>query len=350
MNDGTTDETFSLVVRLAALGRQGESDLAAVGEDGLDDWRVRYLGRKGLLADLSDAIKTVAADERPAAGREMNRVKNLLQTAYDARASALAARRLAGGLASEQIDVTLPGRRPTGGYTHPQRDVLDEIVRIFADMGFSVAEGPEVEWERYNFELLNIPADHPARDAMDTLYIDSGLGLLLRTQTSPVQVRTMEKQEPPVRVIAPGLCYRRDAEDASHLVAFYQCEGLAVDRDVTFADLKGTLSEFARRIFGARTRFRPHHFPFTEPSAEIDFSCTVCGGKGCRTCKYEGWLEIGGCGMVHPRVLRNMRYDPAVYSGFAFGLGPERVAMLKYGIPDLRLFYSNDLRFLEQFR
>jgi len=340
----------SFVARLADLGRAAEAELASADAQTLEEWRVRYLARKGLLAALSDTMKDLPKDEKPAAGREFNRVKTLLEDAYATRAEALQRGRLEGNLAAERIDVTLPGRRPGAGYAHPLQDTLEDIIRIFADLGFGVVEGPEVEWERYNFELLNIPAEHPARESMDTLYVDQGLGILLRTHTSPAQARTMERQEPPIRVIVPGLCYRRDAEDASHLVAFYQCEGLAVDRDVTMADLKGTMAEFARRIFGARVRFRPHHFQFTEPSAEVDFSCTVCGGKGCRTCKYEGWLEVAGCGMVHPQVLRYMNYDPKVYSGFAFGMGPERVALLKHGIPDIRLFYGNDLRFLEQFR
>lgn len=342
---------MSIIERLAGLHDTAGTELAAAAsEAALEEWRVRYLGRKGALAGLIDEIGTLSKEERPAAGREANRVKTDLEALFDERAQALRLARVAGHLADETIDVTLPGRRPSVGYPHPVRETLEEIVRIFADMGFTAVEGPEVEWDRYNFELLNIPADHPARDTMDTFYIDHEMGLLLRTHTSPAQARTMERQEPPVRVIVPGICYRRDAEDASHLASFWQCEGLAVDHDVTFADLKGTMAEFARRIFGARVRFRPHHFQFTEPSAEVDFSCTVCGGQGCRTCKYEGWIEIAGCGMVHPQVLRNMSYDPRVYSGFAFGMGPERIAMLRYGIPDLRLLYSNDLRFLEQFR
>ena len=346
----TMTENMSITEQLAALGRTAEAELAgAVEQAALEDWRVRYLGRKGALATLMESLGALSKEDRPAAGREANRVKALLESGYQARAAELQQARLAGDLAAESLDVTLPGRRPSVGYPHPVRETLEEIIRIFADMGFTAVEGPEVEWERYNFELLNIPADHPSRDSMDTFYIDRELGILLRTHTSPMQARTMLSQRPPVRVIVPGLCYRRDAEDASHLAAFWQCEGLAVDRDVTFADLKGTIAEFARRIFGARVRFRPHHFQFTEPSAEFDFSCTVCGGEGCRTCKYEGWLEISGCGMVHPQVLRYMSYDPTVYSGFAFGMGPERMTILKYGIDDIRLFFSNDLRFLEQF-
>jgi phenylalanyl-tRNA synthetase alpha chain len=256
---------------------------------------------------------------------------------------------IAAGVASEAVDVTLPGRRPGLGVAHPVRETLQDIIRIFGTMGFSVAEGPEVEWDRFNFELLNIPADHPSRDTMDTFYVDVPGGILLRTHTSPVQARVMLSQRPPVRIIAPGRCFRRDQEDASHLSYFWQCEGLAVDKDVTFSDLKGVLATFADQILGCKVRFRPHHFQFTEPSAEFDFSCLVCGGRGCRTCKYEGWLEISGAGMVHPQVLRYMDYDPAVYSGFAFGMGPERVTMMRYGINDIRLLNANDMRFLRQF-
>lgn len=345
-------EQTSLVARLAELRRTAEDELAAASDAAaLEQWRIRYLGRKGgALGALTESIKTLPQEERPAAGREANRVKGILEGLYTARAEELQRIRLAGALATETVDVTLPGRRPAVGYPHPARDTLEEIIRIFGDMGFTAVEGPEVEWERFNFELMNIPADHPSRDTMDTFYIDRALGLLLRTHTSPVQARTMLAQEPPVRVIVPGACYRRENEDATHLADFSQVEGLAVDRDVTFADLKGTLAEFARRMFGSRTRFRPHHFQFTEPSAEVDVSCPVCGGTGCRTCKYEGWIELLGCGMVHPQVLRDVGYDPAVYSGFAFGMGIERAVMFKYGVSDMRLVYNNDLRFLEQAR
>jgi len=342
-----------IVERLAGLGRTADSALAAaVDAAGLEAWRVRYLGRKGALAELMEGMGSLPKEERPAAGREANRVKRLLEDAYQARAAEIGRARLAGNLAAEAIDVTLPGRRPPVGYPHPLREVMEEIIRIFADMGFTAVEGPEIEWERYNFELLNIPADHPSRDTMDTFYVDRALGIVLRTHTSPMQARTMLSQGPPVRVVVPGQCYRRDNEDATHVADFSQVEGLAVDTDITFADLKGTLALFARRMFGAgmRTRFRPHHFQFTEPSAEMDVTCPVCGGEGCRVCKNEGWVELLGCGMVHPEVLRMVGYDPKLYSGFAFGMGPERAAFFKYGVPDLRLFYSNDLRFLEQFR
>jgi len=346
-------ENTDIVERLAALGRAAEAELAAAADSqALEAWRVSYLARKGALAAYSESIKGLAAEEKPAAGRAYNGIKTRLEGLYEDRAAGLARARLAGDLASEAIDVTLPGHRPPVGYAHPLRETRERIIRIFADMGFTAVEGPEVEWERYNFELMNMPADHPARDTMDTFYVDQSLGILLRTHTSPMQARAMLSQEPPIRIIVPGGCYRRDDEDATHLADFSQVEGLAVDRDVTFADLKGTLALFARRMFGegTRTRFRPHHFQFTEPSAEVDVTCPVCGGKGCNVCKYEGWVELLGCGMVHPRVLRGVGYDPDVYSGFAFGMGIERAAFFTYGVPDLRLFYSNDLRFLEQFR
>ncbi|MCA1599715.1 MAG: phenylalanine--tRNA ligase subunit alpha [Chloroflexi bacterium] len=344
-------EHTNIIEQLAELGRAAEAGLAGAPDAAaLEEWRVRYLGRHGALGALMEQMGALPKEERPAAGREANRVKNLLESGYGARAQELQQARLLGNLAAERIDVTMPGRTPAVGYPHPLRETLEEIIRVFADMGFTAVEGPEVEWERYNFELLNIPADHPARDTMDTLYVDQKLGILLRTHTSPMQARTMLAQRPPVRIIVPGQCYRRENEDATHLVDFSQVEGLAVDTDITFADLKGTLALFARRMFDARARFRPHHFQFTEPSAEMDVTCPVCGGKGCRVCKFEGWVELLGCGMVHPRVLRMVGYDPAVYSGFAFGLGIERAAFFKYGVPDLRLFYGNDLRFLEQAR
>ncbi|HWE63500.1 MAG TPA: phenylalanine--tRNA ligase subunit alpha [Chloroflexota bacterium] len=335
---------------LATLRRDAEAGLAQAGDLAtLEDWRITFLGRKGALAQAMEQLGTLPKEARPAAGQAANSTKRALEDAYTARQEALKRAALARDLDAETIDVTLPGRAPALGYAHPVRETLEDIIRIFGSMGFSVAEGPEVEWERYNFELLNIPADHPARDTMDTFYVDVPGGIVLRTHTSPVQARVMLSQRPPVRVIAPGRCYRRDQEDASHLSFFWQCEGLAVDRDVTFSDLKGVLESFAQQILGCKVRFRPHHFQFTEPSAEFDFSCLVCNGRGCRTCKYEGWLEISGAGMVHPQVLRNMDYDPAVYSGFAFGMGPERITMMRYGINDIRLLNANDLRFLRQF-
>jgi len=346
MSDTPTFETL-----LESINLRASTSLAEVADlDALEQWRIRTIGRnKSELAQAQEALASMAKEEKPRAGQAFNGLKRELEGAFEVRKEALRRADLARDLQAEGIDTTLSGRRPLLGYAHPVRETLREITRIFAQMGFSVAEGPEVEYERYNFELLNIPADHPARDTMDTFYVDVPGGILLRTHTSPVQARVMLEQRPPVRIIAPGRCFRRDQEDASHLSFFWQCEGLAVDRHVTFSDLKGTLAAFAKQILGCKVRFRPHHFQFTEPSAEFDFSCLVCNGRGCRTCKYEGWLEISGAGMVHPRVLRMVDYDPAVYSGFAFGMGPERITMMRYGIGDIRLLNANDMRFLRQF-
>jgi phenylalanyl-tRNA synthetase alpha chain len=344
------EDADALIQALAELRAWAEAALVqADNEEALETWRIEFLARKGKLAGLREHLGSVAKSDMPRAGQAFNAAKQALEGAFEARKAALHGQILASELVAEAIDVTLPGRTPSVGYAHPVRETLQEIIRIFGTMGFSVAEGPEVESDRNNFELLNIPADHPSRDTMDTFYIDVPGGILLRTHTSPVQARVMLNQEPPVRIIAPGRCFRRDQEDASHLSYFWQCEGLAVDRDVTFSDLKGVLASFADQILGCKVRFRPHHFQFTEPSAEFDFSCLVCGGKGCRVCKYEGWLEISGAGMVHPQVLRNVGYDPAIYSGFAFGMGPERITMMRYGINDIRLLNANDLRFLRQF-
>jgi phenylalanyl-tRNA synthetase alpha chain len=336
--------------RLVLLREHAEAQVATCSTpQELESWRVAYLGRRGELSRLLEELGRLPREERPAAGQYANAVKAALEAAYAARQQTVSRTALDRSLQDEALDITLPGTPPTLGYAHPVRETLQDIVRIFGTMGFSVAEGPEVESDLYNFELLNIPADHPARDTMDTFYVDVGSGILLRTHTSPVQARVMLSQRPPVRIIAPGRCFRRDQEDASHLSYFWQVEGLAVDRDVRFSDLKGVLASFAQQILGCKVRFRPHHFQFTEPSAEFDFSCLVCNGRGCRTCKYEGWLEISGAGMVHPRVLRAMDYDPAQYSGFAFGMGPERITMMRYGINDIRLLNANDLRFLRQF-
>jgi len=349
--EGTLEEA------LAALSRDAEAELAATSTtDGLEEWRVRYLGRKGGLARVMERLAGLSKEQRPAAGQAANRAKATLEGAFSRRDEELRRAALTQAIAAEALDVTLDGRRPRVGYANPVRGVLAEIEEIFRGMGFGVVEGPEVEWDRYNFELLNIPADHPARDMWDTFYLDQDpQHLLLRTHTSPVQARVMEAQRPPLRVIVPGLCYRRD-DDATHSPVFWQVEGLAVDTDITFSDLKGVLASFADQILGCKVRFRPTYFPFTEPSAEFDFSCLVCGGSGvlegrtCRVCKGEGWLEISGAGMVHPRVLRSMDYDPAVYSGFAFGMGPSRITMLKYGLSDIRALWGNDLRLLRQFR
>lgn len=338
------------------LKRKREEILALVEEASdsaaLERLRVRLLGKKGEVTLLLRRMGEIAPEERPAYGRLVNALKAEVEEKLKQRAEELARAEEEARLAAEVLDVSLPGRLPALGTRHPLTLVLDEIKEVFLELGFAVAEGPEVEWDYYNFEALNIPRDHPAREMHDSLYITPEI--LLRTHTSPVQVRTMERQAPelPVRIIAPGRVYRRDALDATHSPVFHQVEGLVVDRGISFADLKGTLVHFARRLFGAerKVRFRPSYFPFTEPSSEVDISCPICKGEGCRVCGETGWLEILGAGLVHPNVLRMARYDPEEVSGFAFGLGVERIAMLKYGIDDIRLFYENDLRFLEQFR
>lgn len=322
----------------------------AAGLDELNDLRVKYLGKKGSLTGVLRGMGALSAEERPRIGQIVNEVRAELEALLEARQEAMKEEELAERLTLEKIDVTLPGRRANLGHKHPLTLTLDRIKSVFMRMGFDVAEGPEVEKDYYNFEALNLPPDHPARDMQDSFYITGDI--LLRTHTSPVQVRTMQAAEPnsPIRIIAPGKVYRRDY-DATHSPVFTQVEGLVIDKGISFADLKGTLDLFAKEIFGSgvKLRFRPSFFPFTEPSAEVDISCVMCAGKGCRTCKGTGWLEILGSGMVHPRVLEMSNFDPAQVSGFAFGMGVERVAMLVYGIDDLRLFYDNDLRFLAQF-
>lgn len=326
----------------------------AKGAQATEAWRIAYLGKKGRLTLLMRQLGTLPAAERPVAGQKANEVKAALEEALAARQEELRreANRLA--LAAERVDVTMPGRWPRIGQAHPTTQIVNEILDVFVAMGFQVVEGPEVERDYYNFEALNIPPDHPARDMWDTFYIaNAGRPgeILLRTHTSPNQVRVMEKTQPPVRVVVPGKCYRYEATDATHESEFFQIEGLAVDKNITFADMKGVLTAFAHQIFGRdrRVRFRCDYFPFVEPGVEMAVSCGNCGGEGCRLC-HEGWLEIMGAGMVHPRVLEGVGYDPSVYSGFAFGMGPERIAILKYGIDDIRHFYANDLRFLRQFR
>jgi len=320
----------------------------ATSEDALNELRTRYLGRKGLLTQMLRQISTVTAEERPLFGKRSNEIKESLSHAIDEALEKLKVSRKDDVLLKETIDVTLPGRAVGLGHLHPVTRVSQEICRIFARMGFNVVEGPEVETDYYNFEALNIPKDHPARDMQDTFYVEDNI--VLRTHTSPVQIRTMEKMKPPVRILSPGRVYRPDS-DVSHTPMFHQIEGLMVDRGVTFGDLKGTLTYFLRQIFGEDIllRFRPSFFPFTEPSAEVDIKCVMCGGKGCRVCGQSGWLEILGSGMVDPAVFENVGYDPEEVTGFAFGLGVERIAMLKYGISDIRLFFENDWRFLEQF-
>jgi len=310
--------------------------------------RTKYLGRKGYLTELLRQLKDVRPEDRPVIGKLSNDIKNYIAGAIEKAVADLEEKRKKAALEREKIDVTLPGRKIPYGSLHPITRVMDEICDVFARLGFSAVEGPEVELDYYNFEALNIPKDHPARDMQDTFYI--GDDVVLRTHTSPVQIRVMEKQRPPVRIICPGKVYRPDS-DISHTPMFHQVEGLLVDRNVTFGDLKGVLTFFVEKIFGddIAIRFRPSYFPFTEPSAEVDIQCVICKGEGCRVCSQTGWLEILGAGMVDPALYRFVDYDPTEVSGFAFGLGVERVAMLKYGISDIRLFFENDLRFLNQF-
>ncbi|MCK9375015.1 MAG: phenylalanine--tRNA ligase subunit alpha [Syntrophobacterales bacterium] len=312
----------------------------------LESLRVHYLGRKGALTGVLRSLGQLDPEVRRRVGQEANRAKAALEEALDQALQALkaAARRLA----ATAVDVTLPGRRSPRGRLHPLNQIMAEVCDIFLHLGFEAVEGPEVELDWYNFEALNLPPDHPARDMQDTFYFDDKV--LLRTHTSPMQIRTMEKRRPPVRIIAPGKVYRRDS-DITHSPMFHQVEGLLVDRGVTFADLKGVLTAFVHQMFGPEVgvRFRPSYFPFTEPSAEVDIECVICRGEGCRVCKTTGWLEVLGSGMVHPAVFEAVGYDPETYTGFAFGLGIERIAMLKYGIDDIRLFFDNDLRFLRQF-
>lgn len=312
--------------------------------------RVYYLGRKGELTLILRGMKDLSPAERPVVGKQANEVRSRLEAFIRERLTRLKDQLRSGRLREEQIDVTMPGTRPRAGNKHPLTLILEEIVELFTGLGYTVVEGPEIESDYYNFEALNLPKIHPARDMQDTLYITEDI--LLRTHTSPVQVRTMEAKAPniPVRIICPGKVYRRDA-DSTHSPMFHQVEGLVIDRGITLANLRGVLTLFARELFGSdvKVRFRPSYFPFTEPSAEVDISCVICGGKGCRVCSQTGWLEILGSGLVHPRVLALSGYDPEEVSGFAFGMGVERIAMLKYGIDDIRLFFDNDLRFLDQF-
>ena len=328
-----------------------EDALAAIGSDSadLEQIRIQYLGKKGELTAVLRGMGALTAEERPVIGQLANDVRAEIESAIKEKAEAQKNAELERRLVSEKIDVTLPAAAPRCGKLHPLTQVQRTIEDIFIGMGFSIAEGPEVEYDYYNFQALNIPENHPARDTQDTFYITENI--LLRSQTSPVQVRTMEHQKPPIRIISPGRVYRSDAVDATHSPLFHQVEGLVVDKGITMGDLKGMLETFAKTLFGndTRLRFRPHHFPFTEPSAEVDVSCFVCGGKGCRVCKNEGWIEILGAGMVHPYVLSNCGIDPEVYSGFAFGMGVERIAMKYYGIDDMRHLYENDTRFLGQF-
>ncbi|MFI5323805.1 MAG: phenylalanine--tRNA ligase subunit alpha [Thermodesulfobacteriota bacterium] len=338
-----------MIDRLEDVKKQAESELVSVGDEiALQNLKAKFVGRKGIITELLKGMKDIPDTDRPRMGKLINEAKTFVEDLIDTRLHELKEEKKKRSLDEEKIDVTLPGRGMPVGARHPVTRVMDEIISIFERMGFEVAEGPEVESDYYNFEALNIPKNHPARDMQDTFYISDDI--VLRTHTSPVQIRVMEKRKPPVKVIAPGKVYRCDS-DISHTPMFHQIEGLLVDERVTFGDLKGVLTEFVRLVFGegVRVRFRPSFFPFTEPSAEVDIACMICGGKGCRVCKNSGWLEILGCGMVDPEVFKSVGYDPDKYSGFAFGMGIERITMLKFGINDIRLFFENDIRFLKQF-
>ena len=327
----------------AVAGTQAGSELEAV--------RVQYLGKKGALTAVLKQMGKLSPEERPVMGQLANEVRAELEKAIEVQSAALAEKALEAKLAAETVDVTIPGKRAQVGHKHPMYTALDEFKEIFINMGFEIFDGPEVEQEDYNFTKLNTPDDHPAREWSDTFYLTEDSRILLRTQTSPMQIRAMEEHGVPIRMISPGRVYRKDEVDATHSPMFHQIEGLVVDKGVTMADLKGTLNAVIREIYGpnTQTRFRPHHFPFTEPSCEVDIQCHKCGGKGCPTCKGEGWIEVLGAGMVHPKVLRNCGIDPDEYSGFAFGFGLERMAMGRFKISDLRLIFENDIRFLEQF-
>jgi phenylalanyl-tRNA synthetase alpha chain len=337
---------------LAEMRERALRDLeAAATTDGLDEWRTRYLGReRGELTGILKGLGKLPADQRKVVGQAANALKTELEAQLEARGQALRASERSSALERERLDVTLPGRPHPRGHIHPLTQTIRDIGRIFHQMGFYVVEGPDVETDYYNFQALNIPQDHPARDMQDTFWVVPG-EILLRTQTSPNQIRVMETMRPPIRVIVPGKVYRNEAIDASHEAVFHQVEGLLVDETCTMANLRGVVERFAKEMFGPerKVRFRPSYFPFTEPSAEFDMDCASCGGAGCRVCKFSGWLEMGGSGEVNPKVLRGVGYDPAKYRGFAFGLGIERIAMLRYGIDDIRLFTGNDLRFLRQF-
>ncbi|MCR5034268.1 MAG: phenylalanine--tRNA ligase subunit alpha [Clostridia bacterium] len=337
--------------QLNRILEEAKSQLEKATDKGqAEELRIRLLGKKGELTQLLKGMGKLSPEERKSTGQLVNSVKGQIETMLEDKFEEIREKAKEAQFKVERIDVTEPGRRPKLGAKHPLTVTMEEISKVFMSMGFSIVEGPEVETVFNNFDALNASPDHPARDMTDTFYITEDV--LLRTQTSPVQVRTLLKQKPPIKVISPGRCFRCDTPDATHSPMFHQIEGLVVDEGITMADLKGTLDTFAKQLFGpdTKTKFRPHHFPFTEPSAEVDVSCFKCGGKGCRVCKGSGWIEILGCGMVHPNVLKVGGLDTEKYTGFAFGLGVERVAMLKYGVDDIRLFYENDMRFIEQFK
>ena len=336
--------------QLVLIQKTAENELGKASDRAeLEVLRIKYLGKKGELTAVLKQMGSLSAEERPVVGQIANDVRTAIEEMLEKKDNEIKETETAVRLKDETIDVTMPGKRHRLGHKHPLSIVLDEVKEIFLGLGFDIATGPEVEWDYYNFEALNIPKGHPARDTQDTFYITENM--LLRTQTSPVQIRVMEKQTPPIRIIAPGRVYRSDAVDATHSPLFHQIEGLVVDRGITMGDLKGCLEAFAKRLYGDTTkiRLRPHHFPFTEPSCEIDVSCFRCNGAGCPMCKNEGWIEILGGGMVHPKVLKTGGIDPEEFSGFAFGVGLERLVMFRFNIDDMRLLYENDLRFLSQF-
>lgn len=339
-----------MIEKLKEILEEGKAEIESADIlTSLNDIRVKWFGKKGELTQILKGMKDVAPEEKPIIGQLVNDARKSLEDFFEAKKKELEAMELELRLSSETIDVTLPGKKPVQGHPHPNTIALEEIENIFIGMGYQVVEGPEIEYDKYNFEKLNIPENHPAKDEQDTFYINKEI--VLRTQTSPVQARVMEKGELPLRIICPGRVFRSDDVDATHSPSFHQVEGLVIDKNITFADLKGTLELFARKLFGEDTKikFRPHHFPFTEPSAEMDVSCFKCHGEGCRFCGHTGWIEILGCGMVHPHVFEMCGIDPNEYTGFAFGVGLERIALLKYEIDDMRLLYENDIRFLEQF-
>ena len=332
-------------IKSAALAEISKS----ANSGALETVRVKYLGKKGELTAILRSMGSLSAEERPIIGKVVNVVREEIETALQNAVAQFKNMEKEERLKNDVIDISLPGKKNIVGKRHPLDLALESMKEIFISMGFTIEEGPEVELDYYNFEALNIPKNHPARSEQDTFYINDNV--VLRTQTSPVQIRVMEKNQPPIKMISPGKVFRSDAVDATHSPIFYQMEGLVIDKGITFADLKGTLEMFARKMFGdkVQTKFRPHHFPFTEPSAEMDATCFVCNGEGCRVCKGSGWIELLGCGMVHPEVLRHGGIDPEVYSGFAFGFGVDRMVMLKYGLDDIRLLYESDMRFLNQF-
>lgn len=336
--------------KLEAIKAEALAKIESAGDlDALNEIKVAVLGKKGELTAVLKSMKDVPAEERPMVGQMVNDARTAIEEQLEEKKTTIARLLRTEKMKRETIDVTLPGKKTIRGHRHPNQIALEDLERVFIGMGYEVVEGPEVEYDRYNFELLNIPANHPAKDEQDTFYINKEI--LLRTQTSPVQARIMEKGNLPIRILSAGRVFRSDEVDATHSPSFHQVEGLVVDKNITFADLKGTLEQFAKEFFGEKTKvkFRPHHFPFTEPSAEVDITCFKCGGKGCRMCKGSGWIEILGCGMVHPNVLEMCGIDSKEYQGFAFGIGLERVTLLKYEIDDMRLLYENDVRFLNQF-